>query len=457
MTMSILNIALIGGGSLIGAVFFLVFIPWVLSLRRVVPANQVDIVQTSRSRTSYGGRDAEDGNGHSNTYYAWPSWIPVIGVTTVTLPVSVFDLDLEGYEAYDVGRLPFVVDIKAFFRIIDSNLAASRVATFGELREQLMGVMSGACRAMLAKRELESIMEDRASFGEEFTKEVNAQLKEWGVTTVKNIELMDIRDNQQSQVIHQIMSKKMSQISMESRQTVAANEQKAAQAEIDANREVDLQAQEAQRQTGLNKAKVDQEVGIANEKAAQEIKEQARVTKEKDMAILQVATVKQAEITRASQVVLAGQDKETAIIRAEGALEAQRREAEGIEAIGKANAEAAKAMQMAPVQAQIALAQEIGGNEKYQQYLITVREIEAKEKIGIEQANALTDADVKVIATAGDAPKGIASVGEMFTPKGGVAIASMLEGLVQTPEGEALMGKLTGGKKSRASNGVDHV
>jgi hypothetical protein len=49
-------------------------------------------------------------------------------------------------------------------------------------------------------------------------------------------------------------------------------------------------------------------------------------------------------------------------------------------------------MELAPVQAQIALAQEIGDNKGYQEYLVTIRQVEAGERIGIEQAHALKGA-----------------------------------------------------------------
>lgn len=52
----------------------------------------------------------------------------MIGLSVTSLPVSVFDIELNEYEAYHQGRLPLVVDIKSFYRITDSNLAAQRVA-----------------------------------------------------------------------------------------------------------------------------------------------------------------------------------------------------------------------------------------------------------------------------------------------------------------------------------------
>jgi flotillin len=98
----------IGGGVIVLGIALIA-----LFLRRVVPTNEVHIVQSGKSTVSY-GKDHSSGN----TYYEWPSWIPVVGIVKIVLPVSVFDEDLESYEAYDKGRLPFVVDVKAFFRIV---------------------------------------------------------------------------------------------------------------------------------------------------------------------------------------------------------------------------------------------------------------------------------------------------------------------------------------------------
>ena len=95
------------------AVFTTMFILSIPVLyRRVVPTNEVHIVQSSKKTLSYG---KDTGNG--NTYYKFPSWVPIIGVTVKELPVSVFSIDIDNYEAYDLGRLPFVLDLTAFFRV----------------------------------------------------------------------------------------------------------------------------------------------------------------------------------------------------------------------------------------------------------------------------------------------------------------------------------------------------
>jgi flotillin len=238
---------------------------WVLismCFRIVVSTNEVHIVQSGKKSTAY-GKDQTAGN----TYYKWPSWVPIIGVKTIALPVSNFDVPLNGYEAYDKGRLPFQVDVMAFFRVENAVLAAQRISNFEELKEQMGSIVQGACRAVLATSDIEQILEGRSEFGERFTKEVDHNLANWGVATVKNIEFMDIRDSKESKVIHNIMAKKKSEIEMQSRTTVANNLKMADLAEIEAKQQVSVRAQEAEQQIGIRTAQKEQEVGIAREKS----------------------------------------------------------------------------------------------------------------------------------------------------------------------------------------------
>lgn len=425
------------GSFLVVSIAFLVLTA--LLLRRVVSTNEVHIVQSSKKTVSYG---KDTGNG--NTYYEWPSWVPLIGITKVKLPVSVFDLDLANYEAYDKGRLPFMVDVKAFFRISDSNIAAQRVANFDELHNQLKAIVQGAVRTILASNDIEEIMQGRSTFGQQFTKEVEEQLASWGVCAVKNIELMDIRDSASSHVIKNIMEKKKSHIEMESRSEVAKNQKLAKMAEIEAQKEVDLRDQEAKQTVGLRSVENQKQVETAKQTALQTIKEQERLTKEKEMEILKVGETRKAEITKQVSIVNAQQERETSILLAEGALEAKRKEAEAIQLEGNAKAEAEKAMQLAPVSAQITLANEIGTNESYQKYLITIRQVEASEKIGMEQAKALSQAEVKVIANTGSPNSGLNNVMDLFSPKGGTAVGAMLEGFANTEKGQEFLDKVVG-------------
>ena len=370
------------------AVIVMTFVVFIMPLRRVVPTNVVHIVQYCKKTVSFG-----KGQAGGNVYYEFPRWLPVFGLTKRELPVSNFDLDLQNYEAYDRDRLPFVLDIKAFFRINDTNEAANKVESFPELRNHLTGIVQGAVRSIMANARLEEIMSERSVYGEKFTIAVFDQLKEWGVIPVKNIELMDLRDTKDSKVIENIMAKKKSDIEKESRIEVANNKQLAESAEIEAGKTVALKKQEAQEAIGKREAEVNKTVGIMNEKTQQDINDEAKVTKDKEMQISLVAEVKRAEINKQTEIIQAEQKKNVQIIAAEGQLESQRRiadsvvvkaeadltanikEAEGVKAQGLASAEAKKADQLASVTAQTTLAKEIGANKEYQEYLIRIEQI----------------------------------------------------------------------------------
>ena len=440
-----------------------------LLFRRVVATNEVHIVQTAGKTTSY-GKDTANGN----SYYEFPSWIPIVGVTKIVLPVSVFSIKIDGYEAYDVGRLPFMVDITAFFRIKDSNLAAQRVTSLADMNAQLTDIIQGSIRSILASKQLEDILQQRSEFGLEFTTAVKEQLQNWGIEPVKNIELMDIRDSRDSKVIFNIMEKKKSEIEKESRMTVAENKKAAEIAEISARQATDIKKQEAEKAVGLKTVENEREVAISRQQANQQVAEQEKVTKEKEMEVVRVADVKQAEILKQVEIVKAEQEqkkieidaearknakikdaeaqKENQILTAQGEkektfleaaalLEMKDKESQGIQKIGSAEAEALRLKELAPINAQIELAKEIGENQGYQTYLISIKQIKANQIVGIEQAKALASADLKVIANEGNVANGISKIGEVLSSKGGTNIASMLEGLAQSEQGKALIDK----------------
>ena len=452
-------------GSIIGAAIIVVIILIAVSFRVVVPTNAVHIVQSAKRSTPYG----KDMGG--NTYYKWPAWLPVVGVKVSVLPLSVFRVELSDYAAYDKGRLPFVLDVLAFFRIADPARAAERLSSITELDGQLQGIMQGVVRTILANSLIEDILGKRAEFSDSFTKEVSAQLPQWGIETVKNIELMDIRDAQGSQVIQQIMNMKKSEIEKDSRIAVAINQQSAETAEIEAARTVSTNKAAAEEAVGIRNAQKDQMVGIQSQKAQQAIKDEEKNTAEKDMAVKLVQLVRQAEIDRSVQVVNADRDKQVAIVAAErdkevvvtradgqkqqvttiaeGDLAAAKLTAQGIQAKGEADGAAETARQMATVNPQITLAKEIGENEGYQAYLIRVKQVEATRDVGIAQAGALEKANVKIISQTGTPSEGLTAVGELFTAKGGQAIGTAFEGFKNTEAGSAIIDAVTknGGSK----------
>jgi flotillin len=302
---------------------------------------------------------------------------------------------------------------------------------------------------------------------------VKEQLGNWGVVTVKNIELMDVRDSKDSDVIANIMAKKSSEIEMQSRTEVAQNLKKAKEAEILAKQEVDLKQEEANQQVGMKKAKVKQQVGLADEQAKQAVSEQAKITAEKNMEVLKVNEIKKAEIDRDANIIKAEQDKAVTVknaeatkakielnaeadkkqieLKAEADLAKGLKEAQAIEAKGKAEAEAKKQMELAPVNAQIALAKEIGENQGYQDYLVRLEQIKALCEVGIEQAKNLGKADIKINAMSNDVPSGVSKITDVFSPQGGLNMAGMLESFTQSPLGSKVVEKFLGKKPTDAT------
>lgn len=461
------------------SLFGLILLIYVLSLRRIVPTNVVHIVQRGKDTVSYGV-----GKG-SNVYYAFPKWLPKLGVEVRELPVSNFDIDLPNYSAYDKDRVPFAVDVKAFFHIADTNKAAEKVASFQELREQLNNVVQGAVRSILAKSKLEEIMEERSIFGERFTESVREDLKSWGVEPIKSIELMDVRDAQGSNVIYQIMAKRISAIDMESRTEVAKNKKTAEQAELEARKEIAITTAQTEKLSGEAQAKSRQAIGIANAESIKntgiaeqtslsEVAKAEQLTAEEKMKVVRVNEVKQAEINREKAIIAAEERKRQIEILAEADkfkvetdatadLEAKKREAEAIKSVGEAQAEIIKAkglseaeakkqMELANVTAQTTLAQEIGDNKPYQDYLIRIREVEITGEVNKVQyqslAEALNGADLKLLVNSGDVGSGLNKFSDILGPKGGSAINGLLESLKQTPEGAglvSLLNKFNGG------------
>lgn len=463
----------------VSAIAIIAILVYVLSLRRIVPTNVVHIVQQSTNTVSYGV-----GKG-SNVYYEWPKWLPKLGVEVRELPVSNFGIDLPKYSAYDKDRVPFEVDVKAFFHIADTNKAAEKVASYQDLLLQLTNVVQGAVRSILAQSKLEQIMEERAMFGQQFTDAVRDDLKSWGVEPIKSIELMDVRDAQGSHVIQQIMAKRISAIDMESRVEVAKNNKGAEQAELEARKEVALTAAqteriagEAQAQSqqaiGIAKAESKKNTGIAEQTSVSEIAKAEKLTAEQQMEVVQVNQIRQAEIDKDNAIIISEQQKRQVEIsaeadkfkvetEAEARLNAKKKEAEAVKTVGLAEAdviqaqglsaaEAKKQMELANVTAQTTLAKEIGENESYQGYLVKIREIEINGEVNKVQytslASALGEADLKVLVNSGDVHSGLMKFSDILSSKGATAVNGLIEGLKQTPEGAKIMALLDGiGKK----------
>lgn len=316
---------LFGSLGVVAAIVLVVIIAIIIAAkyRTVVPTNMVHIVNSSSGRRVY-GKDSEFGN----TYYSFPDWIPKIGVNVTQFPTSNFGVELLDYAAYDHKRLPFQVDVQAFFVMENADIVSQRVSDFRELKDHLQKIVSGAVRKVTASLPLERILSARSELSLEFDAEVSEQLKDWGVKAVNSIEFMNIKDANGSTVIQDIQQKEESRINRESREVQAENEQAAKIKEIEAQRKVAMEQENAAQQVGTRTAEKNQAVGIAQEQSKQAVAEQNKLTTEKNMEVKRIEETRAAEIAKEVALTQAEQKRQEITINAESQKVAEITEAE---------------------------------------------------------------------------------------------------------------------------------
>lgn len=172
-------------------IFIILCTMYALSLRKIVPTNEVHVIQNGNKTIVY-GKNSKTGN----VYYAVPTWVPKYGVTVTKLPSTVINLSLKDFFVRDKNMLPFQVDIKAYAVVEDFIPAANRVFTLGELKDHLTGTIQSIVTSTFAKEQLKDIMEKRTEYNDGFTNECTPQFQEWGVKPLGKIELIGISDVQ---------------------------------------------------------------------------------------------------------------------------------------------------------------------------------------------------------------------------------------------------------------------
>ena len=360
------------------------------SLRRVVPTNEVHILQKG-NKTIIKWRGFE----WWNVYYKFPEWVPKLWVSVTRLPLFVFDVKLVDYQAYDNWKVPFKVDVTAFFVIRDPEIAATRIADFAELQEQLVEVVRGAVRKTLAQYDIRKIMESRSEIWQEFYQEVTQAVKEWWVE-LKNTEFMDIRDADWYNVIRNLLEKKRKQIETEAAEEVARKEaekemveaeekKKAELVKIQAEQEAQLKRIEAEKLIKAQEVEKNKLVALQEQEAKQMLLEKEKETKTKELEIKLLEEQKQAEIEKVKEIIEAEKQKEKEIIQAEAKKEKELKEAEAKAKAIEMEAEAkAKALEKEAEAKRIAIEKEWFAKAKTIDYVGTA---EAKNKL--EMAKAL--------------------------------------------------------------------
>lgn len=470
----------------IGLVWIIVFgiiIVYIMSqLRKVVSTNEAHVVQKWNSSVAF-GKWFEWGN----VYYAWPSWVPGIWISVQKLPLSIFDLQLNDYKAYDSGKVPFQVDITAFFEIKEPETAAQKVETISELRNQLNETLKWVVRKVLASKDIVDIMESRTEIKQEFFDEVYKAAKSWGIM-LQNVEFMDIRDADGSQVVTNIMMKKRSQIEAESQIEVAENQKNAiiekenkesearaaaaaakSRADIvssDAEREAELKVIENEKLTQNQEIEKERILAVQKEEAKQKLYEAEKLTKEKELAVKQVEEEKNAEIAKSIELIKADEQKQKIIIDAQAEkeeielraqadkikveLEAEAQKKK-IESIGIARAKELDYIGTAKAKNKTQMAEALNSFDKEAlDYMKKELDVNLSEIVDLEKAKALSKADIKVISTWKNGGEWVKSFMDLFSANGGSNIWAMVEAAKNTMWEEKVndfIKKITGKKE----------
>ena len=374
------------------------------------------------------------------------------------MPLYVFDIKLETYQAYDNGKIPFDVDVTAFFVIKEAEQAAKRVADFDELRNQLREIVKWSVRKTLAQYDIQEIMEARWDLADKFYQEIMNAVKEWWVE-LKNIEFMDIIDAEWFEVIRNLLEKKRKTIETESEKQVALKNKEREIVEAEARKEAEIKRIESEKEAKLAQIEADkltrtQEVEkeklvkLQEEEAKKQVYEKQKETKQKELDIKLLEEEKKAEIQKVKEIIDAEKEKEIEIKNAEAKAKSLELDAEAKARAVELEAEAkqiavekewlAKAKSIdyvgtAEAKNKMEMAKALNAfTEAALEYLIQELQLKYTSKVDLEKAKALEKADIKVISTGANGNEGMNSFMDLFSSKGGANLGAMIESFKNT-------------------------
>ena len=449
---------------ILAIVGILIFLYIITQLRKVVATNEVHIVQKWSSSIAH-WKDFE----WWNVYLDWPSWVPMVWIAVQKLPLSIFDIRLEWYKAYDAWKVPFQVDVTAFFNIKDPVVAAQKIYTIQELQEQLWETLKWVIRKTLASKDIIEIMESRTEIKQEFHSEILKEAGAWWVE-LKNVEFMDIRDADWSEVVTNIMNKKRSQIESESQIEVAENEKraiierenksaearaKAAEAkskadssEFNSKKESELIRIENDKLIQNQEIEKDRILALQREEAKQKLYEATKITREKELSIQQLEEEKRAEINKNIELIKAEEQKQKLLIEADARAKTKEMEAQAdkikvelaaqaekikIESIWLAKAKEIDYMWTAQAKNKSEMAKALNEfSPEAIAYLIKELEAKISEVVDLEKAKSLSKADIKIISTWWNGSEWVNSFMELFSAKWWSNIWAMIEAAKNT-------------------------
>lgn len=383
-------------------VFLLIAVILAFAWYRIVAPSEAHLVVTPRGRFVV-SPDPKISLTNRRMYFAIPKYIPFFGRVIRALDVTIKELVIE-QETYEKNQARYMVKSSAKYRITDVQRAAETFTNDADLKQQLVEVIRASVRAVTVKYDVVDARAQKKAMEEEIRAEMTDDLGKWGLQLV-NFQLVDFQDTKDSAIISDISKRREKEIEATTRERNAEKEKSA--------RIKEAESDEKAKQREIER---DQRVGEQQQMKAQKVSEQEKLAKEKAYAVIQVETIRQADIDREQAQINALQKKEVAAV----IKEEQKLFGEGerlrLEEVAKGNAAAIRESGFAEAEAldkkQLALNKFGDGAIR----ALTAEQVVTMQKeVGIAAATALEKADVKVFAGGeGDGKQGF-DLGKMVS------------------------------------------
>jgi flotillin len=370
---------------------------WALNLRQIVELKYADVVVKKAGTKIYSADVTIQGREPTAIYYNFPSWIPVIGCIVKRMPLEIIQISVKGYETFAKANARFVIDVSVYCRIENVPAAAQKFpgTSLDDFKKGMAAIIISAVRKTTANYAIEDIISKRKEISDEIRAEIAEDFLKWGVE-LTNVAVETIQDAENTTVIHDISAKKEAEINSLSRQEIAIKSKQAEIVEAENRELAEKRKIQADEQIAIRAQEKEKTVATMRQEAVTKILDVERNEKVTRANIEADAKVKTAEGTKAAQVITAEGTRQANILSSEGEKAALVLKGDGqasmTSAVGTAEAAVIRAKKLAEAEglAKIAEAQKLqqDGAEK-------IRIIEKDEKIGLELARALAQADIK--------------------------------------------------------------
>ncbi len=379
------------------AVLVLIILAILASLYTIVPADYADVViQKGKMRVFSPHREYNPAG--RSAYFRIPSWFFIfgLGMTVHRIPLRILAIDVPNFLSFDKDRARFLCDIIAYIAVKDPVEAAKRFGgDLSELSAQINKIVQATTRDVCTKSTVKEIINDRAMIIRMIDQPLKQTISHWGID-LKDLELVDFKDPTEAEygekepphVIRDISSIIETQIHSEARQKNAEQIKGARLKEAEADETASIR--EIQRL---------EEVAKRAQVKDKMVAEQERLARLQQLEVTRVEQVRNAEIQKEKNLVVAEQDRAVEEVRKQRKLlEGQ---GDNLMLTEKAKGEAAiiREQLLAEAEGKMKLQEALTRFDDIAIRALTAEKmIEMNRAIGVEGAKALASGDLKVFA-----------------------------------------------------------